>query len=133
MLQGVKAAFAESFERIHRSNLIGMGILPLQFEEGESIETLGLDGTETFTIARIDFSKGLPRPAHVPVVATKSSGDEVSFTMVVRIDTPTEGTYYQNGGILPIRFTLSCSGVSRYVDKLIAIIPFSHCFLIAIK
>lgn len=100
MLQGVKAAFAESFERIHRSNLIGMGILPLQFEEGESVETLGLDGTETFTVACIDFSKGLPRPAHVPVVATKSSGDEVSFTMVVRIDTPTEGMYYQNGGIL---------------------------------
>ncbi len=100
MLQGVKAAFAESFERIHRSNLIGMGILPLQFEEGESVETLGLDGTECFTIAPIDFSKGLPNPAHVPVVATKQSGDTVSFTMVVRIDTPTEGLYYQNGGIL---------------------------------
>lgn len=100
MLQGVKAAFAESFERIHRSNLIGMGILPLQFEEGESVETLGLDGTETFTVAPIDFSEGLPRPAHVSVVATKASGGEVSFTMVVRIDTPTEGLYYQNGGIL---------------------------------
>lgn len=100
MLQGVKAAFAESFERIHRSNLIGMGILPLQFEEGESVEMLGLEGTERFTIAPIDFSKGLPNPAHVRVVATKPSGDEVSFTMVVRIDTPTEGLYYQNGGIL---------------------------------
>ena len=71
MLQGVRAAFAESFERIHRSNLIGMGILPLQFEEGQSVETLGLDGTETFTIAPIDFSKGLPEPAHVAVEAVK--------------------------------------------------------------
>ena len=89
-----------SFERIHRSNLIGMGILPLQFEEGQSVESLGLDGTETFTIAPIDFSKGLPEPAHVPVEAVKPSGEKIAFNMIVRIDTPTEGEYYFNGGIL---------------------------------
>ena len=100
MLQGVRAAFAESFERIHRSNLIGMGILPLQFEEGQTAESLGLDGTERITIGDIDFSKGLPSPSHVGVVAVKPDGSEVSFTAVVRIDTPTEGTYYYNGGIL---------------------------------
>ncbi len=100
MLLGVRAAFAESFERIHRSNLIGMGILPLQFEEGENAEVLGLDGTETFDIGAIDFSEGLPNPAHVPVKATRSDGSTVEFTALVRVDTPTEGAYYYNGGIL---------------------------------
>ena len=74
MLQGVRAVFAESFERIHRSNLIGMGILPLQFEEGENAESLGLDGSEVITIASIDFSRGLPDPSVVDVVATKQDG-----------------------------------------------------------
>ena len=100
MLIGVKAAFAESYERIHRSNLIGMGVLPLQFEEGQSVGSLGLDGTETFTIGQIDFSAGLPQPAHVPVTATKTDGSVVEFTMLVRIDTPTEGAYFRHGGIL---------------------------------
>lgn len=100
MLQGIRAAFAESFERIHRSNLIGMGILPLQFEEGQSVESLGLDGTETITVGNIDFSAGLPDPGHVPVTAVKPDGSRVEFTAVVRIDTPTEGEYYLNGGIL---------------------------------
>ena len=100
MLQGVRAAFAESFERIHRSNLIGMGILPLQFEEGENAESLGLDGSERITIGDIDFSKGLPNPSHVGVTAEKPDGTLISFTAVVRIDTPTEGNYYYNGGIL---------------------------------
>ncbi len=100
MLQGIRAAFAESFERIHRSNLIGMGILPLQFEEGQSVESLGLDGTETITVGGIDFSAGLPCPGHVPVTAVKPDGSRVEFTAVVRIDTPTEGEYYLNGGIL---------------------------------
>ena len=100
MLQGVRAAFAESFERIHRSNLIGMGILPLQFQEGESVEVLGLDGTETFTVGEIDFSDGLPNPALVDVEAQKSSGETITFKAIVRIDTPTEGEYYFNGGIL---------------------------------
>ena len=100
MLQGVRAAFAESFERIHRSNLIGMGILPLQFEEGQSVESLGLDGSETITIAPIDFSQGLPDPAVVGVKAVKPSGEQIDFNAIVRIDTPTEGDYYFNGGIL---------------------------------
>ncbi len=100
MLQGVRAAFAESFERIHRSNLIGMGILPLQFEEGQSVESLGLDGSEVITVGDIDFSNGLPSPSHVSVTAVKPDGSTVEFTAVVRIDTPTEGEYYYNGGIL---------------------------------
>lgn len=100
MLQGVRAAFAESFERIHRSNLIGMGILPLQFEDGQNAESLGLDGTERITIGKIDFSQGLPDPSHVVVKAVKPDGAEVDFTAIVRIDTPTEGDYYYNGGIL---------------------------------
>ncbi len=100
MLQGVRAAFAESFERIHRSNLIGMGILPLQFEEGQSVEGLGLDGSEVITVGDIDFTNGLPSPSHVPVTAVKPDGSTVEFTAVVRIDTPTEGEYYYNGGIL---------------------------------
>ena len=100
MLQGIRAAFAESFERIHRSNLIGMGILPLQFEEGQNAESLGLDGTERITVGKIDFSEGLPNPSHVVVTAEKPDGSSIDFTAVVRIDTPTEGSYYYNGGIL---------------------------------
>ena len=100
MLQGVRAVFAESFERIHRSNLIGMGILPLQFEEGENAQSLGLDGSEVITIASIDFSRGLPDPSVVDVVAAKQDGSKVPFKAIVRIDTPTEGAYFYNGGIL---------------------------------
>lgn len=100
MLQGIRAAFAESFERIHRSNLIGVGILPLQFEEGQNAESLGLDGTERITVGEIDLSEGLPNPSHVVVTAEKPDGSSIDFTAVVRIDTPTEGSYYYNGGIL---------------------------------
>ncbi len=100
MLLGVRAAFAESFERIHRSNLIGMGILPLQFLEGESVESLGLDGSETFDIEAIDFSHGLPEPAQARVVATKPDGARTEFSVTVRVDTPTEGRYFHHGGIL---------------------------------
>ena len=100
MLLGVRVAIAESFERIHRSNLIGMGILPLQFIEGQNAETLGLDGSETITVAPIDFSAGLPSPAVVKVTAEKPDGSAVTFDASVRIDTPTEGRYYENGGIL---------------------------------
>ena len=100
MLLGVRVAIAESFERIHRSNLIGMGILPLQFIEGQNAETLGLDGSETITVAPIDFSAGLPSPAVVKVTAEKPDGSAVTFDATVRIDTPTEGRYYENGGIL---------------------------------
>lgn len=100
MLLGVRAAFAESFERIHRSNLIGMGILPLQFQDGESAATLGLDGSETFDIEAIDFSNGLPNPANARVTAEKPDGTKTEFTVIVRVDTPTEGHYFHHGGIL---------------------------------
>ncbi len=100
MLIGVRAVFAESFERIHRSNLIGMGVLPLQFNEGENAAALGLDGTEVFTVDPIDFSCGLPRPAVVTVSASKQNGETVKFSAIVRVDTPTEGMYMHHGGIL---------------------------------
>lgn len=100
-LLGIRAAFAESFERIHRSNLIGMGILPLQFAEGESAESLGLDGSETYTVGAIDFSGGLPEPRKVEVCAERADGTATTFEATVRVDTPTEGRYYENGGILP--------------------------------
>lgn len=100
MLLGVKAVIAESFERIHRSNLIGMGILPLQFENGQNAQTLGLDGTERYTIENVTFSDGVPESELVNVVATKDDGTQVEFRALVRIDTPTEGRYYENGGIL---------------------------------
>ncbi|WP_172137144.1 aconitate hydratase AcnA [Adlercreutzia sp. ZJ473] len=99
-LLGVRAVIAESFERIHRSNLIGMGILPLQFKEGEGAESLGLDGTERYTVAPIDFSAGLPSPRVAGVRAQRADGSCVEFDAVVRVDTPTEGRYYEGGGIL---------------------------------
>ncbi|GAB3227336.1 aconitate hydratase [Mycolicibacterium hippocampi] len=99
-LLGVRAVITESFERIHRSNLIGMGVIPLQFPEGESAASLKLDGTETFDITGIeDLNEGqTPRTVHVK--ATKQDGGEVEFDAVVRIDTPGEADYYRNGGIL---------------------------------
>ena len=100
MLLGIRAAFAESFERIHRSNLIGMGVMPLQFEEGESAESLGLDGSEQYAVGAVDFSKGLPEPRVVDVTAKKADGSEVAFKATVRVDTPTEGKYFEHGGIL---------------------------------
>ena len=99
-LLGIRAAFAESFERIHRSNLIGMGILPLQFAEGQSAQSLGLDGTESYTVQDIDFSQGLPDPKVAQVKAVKLDGTEVRFEATVRVDTPTEGQYFAHGGIL---------------------------------
>ncbi|MGB3605268.1 MAG: aconitate hydratase AcnA [Gordonia sp. (in: high G+C Gram-positive bacteria)] len=100
VLLGVKAVITESFERIHRSNLIGMGVVPLQFPEGESAKTLGLDGTETFDIEGItELNKGIT-PSTMKVTATKENGNKVSFDAVVRIDTPGEADYYRNGGIL---------------------------------
>ena len=100
MLLGVRAVIAESYERIHRSNLIGMGVLPLQFREGENAQVLGLDGSERVSIDPVDFSAGLPQPREVRVHARKADGFEISFDATVRIDTPTEGAYYANGGIL---------------------------------
>ena len=100
MLLGVKAVIARSFERIHRSNLIGMGILPLQFPEGESADSLGLDGTETFDISGITQLNEGVTPQVMKVTATKSDGSVIEFDATVRIDTPGEAQYYRNGGIL---------------------------------
>ncbi|MBC2681567.1 aconitate hydratase AcnA [Corynebacterium anserum] len=100
LLLGVKAVIAESFERIHRSNLIGMGVVPLQFPEGESWKTLGLDGTETFDITGIEELNNGTTPKTIKVTATKDSGEKVEFDAVTRIDTPGEADYYRNGGIL---------------------------------
>ncbi|WP_186382486.1 aconitate hydratase AcnA [Amycolatopsis rhizosphaerae] len=99
-LLGVRAVIAESFERIHRSNLIGMGVIPLQFPAGESASSLGLDGTETFDIAGITTLNQGETPRTVKVTATKADGTKVEFDAVVRIDTPGEADYYRNGGIL---------------------------------
>ncbi|GGF42043.1 aconitate hydratase [Williamsia phyllosphaerae] len=99
-LLGVKAVITESFERIHRSNLIGMGVIPLQFPEGESHGSLKLDGTETFDISGIEELNNGGVPSTVKVVATKTDGSTVEFDAVVRIDTPGEADYYRNGGIL---------------------------------
>ena len=99
-LLGVRAVLAESYERIHRSNLIGMGVLPLQFPAGQSADSLGLDGTETFSFTGITELNDGTTPKTVKVVATKENGEVVEFDGVVRIDTPGEADYYRNGGIL---------------------------------
>ncbi len=99
-LLGVRAVIAESFERIHRSNLIGMGVVPLQFPEGRSAASLGLDGTEGYDIAGLAACNDGPMPETVAVTARPSSGAPVTFDAVVRIDTPGEADYYRNGGIL---------------------------------
>ena len=99
-LLGVKAVIAESFERIHRSNLIGMGVVPLQFPAGQSAESLGLDGTETFSITGLTALNEGSTPRTVAVTAQKADGSAVSFDAVVRIDTPGEADYFRHGGIL---------------------------------
>ncbi|HEY0186051.1 MAG TPA: aconitate hydratase [Cellulomonas sp.] len=99
-LLGVKAVITESFERIHRSNLIGMGVLPLQFPVGQSADSLGLDGTETFDISGITALNDGETPRTVAVTAARPDGSTVAFDAVVRIDTPGEADYYRNGGIL---------------------------------
>ncbi len=96
-LLGIKAVIAESYERIHRSNLVQMGVLPLQFKEGETPETLGLDGSEVYTIHLDDNIKAR---GDVEVTAKKENGEEIHFTTKSRIDTPVEVDYYRNGGIL---------------------------------
>ena len=99
-LLGVKAVIAESFERIHRSNLIGMGVVPLQFPAGQSAESLGLDGTETFSITVLTTLNEGVTPRTVAVRAQRADGSVVSFDATVRIDTPGEADYFRNGGIL---------------------------------
>ncbi len=100
LLLGVRAVIAESFERIHRSNLIGMGVLPLQFPDGESASSLALDGTETFDISGVTALNNGSCPATVHVTAAREGADPVEFDAVLRIDTPGEAAYYRNGGIL---------------------------------
>jgi aconitate hydratase len=95
-LLGVKAVIAESYERIHRSNLIGMGVVPLQFRDGETAASLGLTGKETFDIVGL----GLKRAKDVKVTATSAEGNKKEFTALVRIDTPKEQDYFIHGGIL---------------------------------
>jgi aconitate hydratase len=97
LLLGVKVVIAESYERIHRSNLVGMGVLPLQFLAGQTAASLGLDGTETFSVAVND--KVEPRQK-IEVTAVKTDGTKVQFDTLCRIDTPVEVDYYRNGGIL---------------------------------
>ena len=95
-LQGVSAVIAESYERIHRSNLVGMGILPLQYKDSDTAESLGLSGTEVFDITGLQNGSAKT----VTVTATADDGSKKSFDVKVRIDTPQEVEYYQNGGIL---------------------------------
>jgi aconitate hydratase len=95
-LLGVRAVIAESFERIHRSNLIGMGVLPLQFPHGVSAQSLGLTGEEVIEVG--DLEDGGAKA--VTVTATREGGEAVQFEATVRIDTPNEVTYFRNGGIL---------------------------------
>jgi aconitate hydratase len=101
-LLGVKAVIAQSFERIHRSNLVGMGVLPLQFPEGESAASLGLDGREVFSIGGLAdaMADHGDAPTEVQVTAQRDGGEAVRFAARVRIDTPREAEYFRHGGIL---------------------------------
>nr|MBA2246971.1 aconitate hydratase [Chloroflexia bacterium] len=99
LLLGVKAVIAESFERIHRSNLVGMGVLPLQFQNGEGAASLGLTGEETFEI--VDIDKQLKPKATITVKAARPDGTEITFDTTIRVDSAVDVRYYRNGGILP--------------------------------
>ncbi len=99
-LLGVKAVIAESYERIHRSNLIGMGVIPLQFQAGQNADSLGLQGDEVFTIRGIEELNAGTTPREVSVEAVAADGRTREFTALVRIDTPGEADYYRHGGIL---------------------------------
>ena len=100
-LLGVRAVIAESYERIHRSNLVGMGVLPLQYPDGQDADSLGLTGTETFAISGVTALNDGEVPDTVHVTATPESGNAIEFDARLRIDTPGEAAYYRNGGILP--------------------------------
>jgi aconitate hydratase len=99
LLLGVKAVIAQSFERIHRSNLVGMGVLPCQFKEGDSAQSLGLDGTETFDLTGLE--EGLRPRQNVTLVINRANGETQEVPVILRIDTPIEVDYYLHGGILP--------------------------------
>ena len=97
LLLGVRAVIAKSYERIHRSNLVGMGVLPLAFAQGYDAESLGIDGTEFFSIPA---SGDLEPFSEIEVSARKADGTEIVFPAIVRLETPVEVEYYRNGGIL---------------------------------
>ena len=98
-LLGVKIVVAQSFERIHRSNLVGMGVLPLQFKDGASAQSLKLDGTETFDVVGLD--PGVKPQQELTLKITRPDGSTELVPVICRIDTPIEIEYYQHGGILP--------------------------------
>jgi aconitate hydratase len=95
----VRAVVAQSYERIHRSNLVGMGVLPLQFPDGVNAASLGLDGTETFELEGL--TGGLAPRQETPLVIRRADGTATKVSLRVRIDTPIETDYYRHGGILP--------------------------------
>jgi aconitate hydratase len=99
LLLGVRAVIAESFERIHRSNLVGMGVLPLQFQNDENATSLGLTGDETFEI--IDIDKQLKPKGTIAVKASRADGSDITFNTTIRVDSAVDVRYYRNGGILP--------------------------------
>ena len=99
MLLGVRAVLAESYERIHRSNLVGMGVLPLQYRAGDSAASLGLTGRETFSV--VGLAAGLAPRKSVTVLAVREDGSEMRFEAIARLDGPIEVDYYRQGGILP--------------------------------
>jgi aconitate hydratase len=111
-LLGVKAVVAQSFERIHRSNLVGMGVLPCQFKEGTSAATLNLDGTETFDITGLE--EGVKPRQDVTLVIHRASGEAEEVPLVLRIDTPIEIDYYQHGGILPFVLRQLLAGTTDF-------------------
>jgi len=97
-LLGIKAVIAKSFERIHRSNLVGMGVLPLVFQEGQDVASLGLTGRETYDI--LGISNEIKPRQELKVVTTDDSGWKKEFSVIARLDTPVDVDYYKNGGIL---------------------------------
>jgi len=101
-LLGIRAVIAESYERIHRSNLVGMGIVPLQFKEGDNADSLGLSGEETYEISGLKkmLSGNFTSGGQLKVRAKRADGNVIEFPVTVRIDTPQEALYYQHGGIL---------------------------------
>ena len=110
-LEEVRAVIAKSFERIHRSNLVGMGVLPLEFMAGEDAASLGLTGRETFAIAGI--AENLTPSKVLQVVATGEGGETKTFSVLTRIDTPNEADYYQHGGILQFVLRQLSAGAAK--------------------
>jgi aconitate hydratase len=111
-LLGVKAVIAQSFERIHRSNLVGMGVLPCQFKDDVNAASLGLDGTETFDVLGIE--KGVRPQQDVKLVVHRLNGETEEIPVVLRIDTPIEIDYYQHGGILPFVLRQLLAGTTDF-------------------